>query len=228
MSKKLSLVVSLAIAVSLGCSPAPSDVSTAPDANSSGQEIDAALQAPVVQLRPDFAIETRDHSIDATSQVPLAAADTSRPDAVVGAFLDALRDGNDAIAEALLTTIARRETQKHDLPVQAPGSPSARYQIGEVKHVQGGVHVNSIWSEVDPEGEQSVFEIVWVLRQEPIGWRVAGMATAVNPAKPPIFLNFEDVPDLLQKWRLADAELAAQEAAAQALQASQSANTLQR
>ena len=204
MSNKLPLVVSLVIVVSLGCNLSSSDVSTAPATN------------------------LRDQSVDATSELPLPVADTSKPDAVVGAFLDALRDGNDEIAEALLTTIARRETKQHELAVQPPGSPSARYEIGEVKHVQGGVHVNSIWREYDPSGEQLVYEIVWVLRQEPIGWRVAGMATAVNPAKPPVYLNFEDVPDLLNKWQQADAELAAQAERAQSLQASQPGTTLQR
>jgi len=85
--------------------------------------------------------------------------------------------------------------------------------------VQGGVHVNSSWREIDESGKDLAYEIVWVLRQEPIGWRVAGMATAVNPAKPPIYLNFEDVPDLLQKWQQADAELAAQDEEVQSLQA---------
>ncbi|MDA1051338.1 MAG: hypothetical protein O3C40_12780, partial [Planctomycetota bacterium] len=199
MSNKLLLVVTSIVAVSLGCGPSPADVST----------------APAINLNP-------------TSGAPPAVADMSKPDSVVAAFLDALRDGDDETAEALLTTIARRETKEHELAVQPPGAPSARYTIGEVKHVQGGVHVNSIWSEFDPSGEETVYEIVWVLRQEPIGWRVAGMATAVNPAKPPIYLNFEDVPDLLQKWKLADAELAAQAEQSQTLNAAQPATTLQR
>lgn len=204
MSKKLSLVATLVIAVSLGCNPPSSDVATAP------------------------ATVSRDLSLDADSQVPLPVADTSKPDAVVTAFLDALRDGNDEIAEALLTTIARRETKEHELAVQPPGSPSARYEVGEAVHVQGGVHVNSIWSEYDSSGEKFVYEIVWVLRQEPIGWRVAGMATAVNPAKPPVYLNFEDVPDLLEKWQQADTELAGQAEQAESVQASQPGATLQR
>jgi hypothetical protein len=204
MSKNLFLVATSIITVSLGCSRSPSEVSTTP------------------------AAEARDLTVDVASQVPLPVADTSKPDAVVAAFLNALRDGNDEVAEALLTTIARRETQEHELAVQPPGSPSARYEIGEVKHVQGGVHVNSSWSESNESGEQSTYEIVWVLRQEPIGWRVAGMATAVNPTKPPIYLNFEDVPDLLQKWQQADAELAALEEQDQPLQAAQPTTTLQR
>lgn len=204
MSNKLLLAVTSIVVVSLGCRPSPPDVSTAPGANS------------------------RDLTVDNASDIPLPVADTSKPEAVVAAFLDALRDGNDEVAESLLTSIARRETQEHELTVQPPGSPSAQYEVGEVKHVQGGVHVNSNWSEYDELGEQSTYEIVWVLRHEPIGWRVAGMATAVNPAKPPIYLNFEDVPDLLQKWQRADAELAVHAEQDQSLQATQPTTRLQR
>lgn len=204
MSNKLLLAIASIVVVALGCSPKPTEVSPTPGVNS------------------------RDLTVDGAADTPLPVADTSKPDAVVAAFLDALRDGDDEVAEALLTSIARRETQEHELTVQPPGSPSARYEIGEVKHVQGGVHVNSNWSEDDESGEQSTYEIVWVLRQEAIGWRVAGMATAVNPTKPPIYLNFEDVPDLLQKWRQADAELAALEKQDQALQAAQPTTTLRR
>jgi hypothetical protein len=208
MSKYLLFAAMSVLSVSLGCSPPPAGVAT------------AAATTP--------AAVSRELTLDETSQVPLPVANTSKPDAVVAAFLDALRDGNDQVAEAPLTTIARRETQEHELSVQPPGSPSAQYAIGEVKHVQGGVHVSSSWSESDESGEQSTYEIVWVLRQEPIGWRVAGMATAVNPAKPPVFLNFEDVPDLLQKWQQADEELAAVAEQDQSLQAAQPTNTLRR
>ncbi|HRX78036.1 MAG: hypothetical protein H6821_14700 [Planctomycetaceae bacterium] len=204
MSNKLFFVVMLVVAVALGCGSPSSEVASNPDAVS------------------------RDQTIDEIADIPLPVAETSQPDVVVAAFLDALRDGNDQVAEALLTSIARRETQAHELTVQPPGSPSARYEIGEVHYVQGGVHVNSSWSEYDESGEPANYEIVWVLRQEPIGWRVAGMATAVNPAKPPIYLNFEDVPDLLAKWQQADIELAAQAEEAQMLQAAQPATTLQR
>jgi hypothetical protein len=204
MSKYLFVVTILSLVSSFGCNPTPSETVSVPNAT------------------------LRDMTLDDSSDVPLSLADTSQPDAVVATFLDALRDGNDQVAEALLTTIAQRETKKHELAVQPPGSPSARYEIGEVKHVQGGVHVTSVWSEQDSTGEASVYEITWVLRHEPVGWRVAGMATAVNPAKPPIYLNFEDVPDLLEKWRQADAELAAQAEQPAAYQAAQPTTTVPR
>jgi hypothetical protein len=192
MSIKLLFALTTVLVLSFGCGRAPSE----PAASATSAPADANV--------------ARDDSADATKQLPQAVADTTNPGKVVAAFLDALRDGDDGVAEALLTSIARRETQAHELTVQPPGAPSARYEIGEVKPVQGGVHVYSNWTETDEAGEEFVYEIVWVLRQEPIGWRVAGMATALNPDQPPIYLNFEDVPDLLEKWRQADIELAAQ------------------
>lgn len=203
MSKNC-IALTLLIAASLGCSPSPPDASSAPDTSS------------------------RDLAIDEGAEIPLSVADTSKPEAVVAAFLDALRAGDNKTAEALLTTIARRETKEHNMPVKAPGSPSARCEIGEVKHVQGGVHVNSTWREYDQSGEQLTFEIVWVLRHEPIGWRVAGMATALAPDQPPIYLNFEDVPDMIAKWQQADDELNADSRHAESLQATQPGTTLQR
>ncbi len=152
----------------------------------------------------------------------------STPDAVVTAFLDAMREGDDHVTEALLTQVARVETKKHDLVVQPPGSPSARYQVGEVRHVQGGAHVDSQWREHESTDDPVVYDIVWVLRREPEGWRVAGMATALNPRKPPVFLNFEDVPDLMHKWQASDEELTAEADAAAALQAAQPADTITR
>ena len=41
------------------------------------------------------------------------------------------------------------------------------------------------------------YEIVWALRQQTDGWRIAGMATQVTPAEAPIFLNFEDPDEML-------------------------------
>ena len=37
------------------------------------------------------------------------------------------------------------------------------------------------------------------------------MATQVSPTEPPVFLNFEDPDDMLEKWCAAEERLAAQE-----------------
>lgn len=136
------------------------------------------------------------------------------PDAAVSAFLQALRDGDDEVAEALLTPKAREETAKRELTVQPPGTPNATFRIGKVEYLSAdktGAHVNSTWIEQNPEEGPSSYDIVWALRRQADGWRIAGMATQVNPNEPPVFLNFEDPDDMLEKWRAAEERLAAQQ-----------------
>jgi hypothetical protein len=136
------------------------------------------------------------------------------PDAVVTTFLEALRDGDESLAESLLTKKAREETAKHDLAVRPPGTPSATFQIGKVHYVTAdrkGAHVNSTWSEKDDAGKPTSYEVVWALRSLQEGWRIAGMATQVTDADPPVFLNFEDPDDMLRKLRDAETRLANQQ-----------------
>jgi hypothetical protein len=135
------------------------------------------------------------------------------PDTAVAAFLKALRDGDDVLAESLLTTKAREETAKHDLAVQPPGTPSATFEIGEVEYITAdkrGAHVHSVWMEQDDQGVPVSYDIVWALRRQAEGWRVAGMATKVTPADPPVFLNFEEPAEMVRRWEEAEARLAAE------------------
>lgn len=158
----------------------------------------------------------------------LPVSKESAPGVVVSAFLDALREGNDTLAEQLLTTTAREQTAAHNLLVQAPGSPSATYLIGKTAPVEGGIQVASRWTEFSESGEPIVYDIDWTLRQQAEGWRVAGMATAFTPAGDPVYVSFEDVADMLKKWDDADAEVARQQDAAAALQAARSPSELRR
>jgi len=142
------------------------------------------------------------------SALPVAA--DSQPDVVTAAFLDAVRTGDHRAAAALLSDLARKSTADSDLKFEPPGSPSASYQITDTKLVDGAAHVNSVWTEPSAGGDPVVYEIVWVLRQQENGWRIAGMVTAPAADEPLVFLNFEDIPDLKRKWQQADEELAAE------------------
>lgn len=155
-------------------------------------------------------------SIDATgtgesaSPTPATTANVEPPEAVVTAFLESLRNGNDAVAGALLTDKARVETQKHGLKVQPPGTPDMTYQIGQTELMEpNGAHVGSVWTNKLEDGTPESFEVIWVLRRESQGWRIAGMATpAMGPDSEPLFFNFEDPADLLQTWENAEGTLA--------------------
>lgn len=118
------------------------------------------------------------------------------PEQAVNTFLNALQTGNDKAAAALLTSKARAETAKHDMVVEPPGAPNATYNVGRVEHPDNNpdaAYVSCLWSEKFEDGQEESYEVVWVLRKEEPGWRVAGMATQLDDAEEPVFLDFEDL-----------------------------------
>jgi hypothetical protein len=144
---------------------------------------------------------------DRSFDTVLQGLDTGRPEAVVSAFLTALRDGDKQTAAALLTSKAREETAKHDLVVQPPGTPSAQFSVGDVAYIDAdatGAHVKSLWSDASAATSGALYEIVWALRRQQDGWRIAGMATEIIAGQQPVFLNFEDPHDMLERWQHAE------------------------
>lgn len=147
-----------------------------------------------------------------SSEPPKPAADNSgageSPDRVVYAFLQAVKNGDDAKAASLLSPLARERTAAKDLEVAPPGSDTASFQVGQFEIVgEGGAHVASVWTDLDEEGKPRSDEIVWMVRQEDEGWRIVGMATKLFPDEPPLFLNFEDPDDMIRKQNLAIQEI---------------------
>ena len=154
----------------------------------------------------------------ATSEGPsVVVADPSQPSPggvhpprhVVASFYDALRAGDNATIAALLTDRAREETARSGLGIQSQASSSLAYEIGETQFVtEGGAHVMSLWKEADQSGDQVITEVVWVLRKQPLGWRISGMATPVMEDQPPLLFNFEDPEDMLRKKAVVKAQMA--------------------
>ena len=139
-----------------------------------------------------------------TTQPVTATYDASTPHAAVTAFLEALKGGDKATTEALLTRKARAETTAHDLIVEPPGAPGATYSVNGVDPVEGddkAAYVSCVWSEKENNSE---FEVVWIVRQEETEWRIAGMATQLPGLDEPIILNFEDLSELEQAMREAE------------------------
>jgi len=137
------------------------------------------------------------------------AAKVPGPDKALFDFLEAVRTGDDAKAADMLTDLARTETEKHDLVVAPTGSDTASFKVGDVEMIaEGGAHVASVWTDLGDDGQSSSHEIVWMLRREPQGWRIAGMATKLSPEdKLPVILNFENGADFIRNQRLADEEM---------------------
>ena len=213
MSKtRLIIGSAILLVLSLGCS-----------SQSAKQSGDTASGEQITSSTPPESIQTAEQE-----KPVIPNADIAAPDAIVKAFLDALRSGDAVVAEGLMTDTARSETAKHDLAVQPPGTPEARYQIGKIEFVsekKDGAHVSSLWTEQNGQGAVTSYEVVWVLRKQPDGWRIAGMATQLVPDQQPVFLNFEDPADMLAKWEAADAELARREETAAAQQAQRPAES---
>jgi hypothetical protein len=151
----------------------------------------------------------------ASTPPKLVPADAT-PDQVVTVFLDAMRAADAPTIEALLTTKAREETAKHNMPVEPVAAPHAQFQVGAPQYLPmnpNGAHVQAQWIESDGM-ETYTHSVIWVLRRQTEGWRIAGFAIELIPGQGPQFLNFEDPADMLQKQR--DAIAAAEAAAAQA------------
>jgi len=141
--------------------------------------------------------------------------DAEGPAEAVFAFLEAVRTGDDASANEMLTQLAREKTSELDMVVAPPGSETASFEVGEVEMVppdepdvdEETAHVACTWTDIDDEGEPHADEIIWALRHEPEGWRIAGMATKIFEDQPPLLLNFEDPEDMQRKQRLAEEEM---------------------
>lgn len=139
------------------------------------------------------------------------AGDGLNPQEVVQAFLTSFKEGDGEATSSYLTKTAREQAEKADMEIAPPGSPSAEFEVGDWEYVtdaKDGVHVATIYTETQPNGEKVAQQVVWMLRTEPEGWRIAGMATRVFPELPPLFLNFEDQADMQRKLELVQQELA--------------------
>lgn len=145
--------------------------------------------------------------------------------AVVVAFLDALKRGDDGTAKSLLTQVARAKTEELDISVAPPVNDTATYTVRGAEMVGEDddlVHVGTTWTDVEADGSKTSDNVVWVVRLDPEGWRVVGMAMRIFQDLPPLLLNFEDPEDMLAK-QAAVAEELARRATGQAGQSGQAA-----
>jgi hypothetical protein len=110
----------------------------------------------------------------------------------------------------MLTKVARAKTQEMGLSVAPPVNPSATYSIRDCEMVgetDDLVHVGTAWTDTDADGFTTTDNVVWVVRLDPEGWRVVGMAMRIFEDMPPLLLNFEDPEDMITKQELVAQEL---------------------
>jgi hypothetical protein len=130
--------------------------------------------------------------------------------AAVASFLDAVKRGDDAAARGMLTKVAAAKTKEMGISVAPPVPASATYSIRECEIVGDSedlMHVATTWTDTDADGFTTTDNVVWVVRLDPEGWRVVGMAMRVFDDMPPLLLNFEDPADMVAKQELVAAEL---------------------
>lgn len=124
----------------------------------------------------------------------------SAPAEVVAQFLDSLRRGDEVLTAQLMTANARAEVARHDLTVAPPGSPQASFQIGETREIEEGrALVESIWTEpaIGSDPVQRT-EVLFDVRLEPSGWRLAGMVIDMGQEQEPIIVDFENLSGLME------------------------------
>ncbi|NBV46441.1 MAG: hypothetical protein EBR86_12605 [Planctomycetia bacterium] len=160
-------------------------------------------------------------SASTAPQASSAVAATEPAKQSVVTFLEAIKRGDNEAASGMLSKVAKAKTEELGMMVAPPVKPTATYSVSECEVVGDTddlVHVATTWTDTDDEGFKSSENVVWVVRLDPEGWRVVGMATKVFPDLPPLLLNFEDPEDMVAKQEAVAEELqrraAAQEAGA--------------
>jgi hypothetical protein len=140
------------------------------------------------------------------AKVPLTSlnlANPTKPEEVVGAFLDGMRTGNASVIEGLLSTRARKEIADKGLDIAPIGSPQARFEIGVAQLADpkdpNTVLVSSNWLEPGANGQPAgEYEVVWALIKEPAGWRICEMAVDTHQEGEEIqVVNFENLADVV-------------------------------
>jgi hypothetical protein len=179
----------------------------APEANAA----EAAAQVPGV------------NAIEAAKLPSVQVAVTATPEQVVQTFLDAMKQGDIATKASLLTQKAREETARENFEINPQSAANAQFEIRPAEYLPenpNGAHVTSVWTETYPDGVIK-YDVVWVLRRQAEGWRIAGMAIELVPGQPPAFLNFEDAADMAKKYSeaMAASQQPSAEVAAQPIEA---------
>ena len=87
--------------------------------------------------------------------------------------------------------------------VQPPGSPLATYQVGRISYLddaKDSAYVESILNEPTGNGQETKpWEIVWAVRLEGDGWKIAGFAFEISDDQAPMVVDFENGADMKAK-----------------------------
>ena len=95
---------------------------------------------------------------------------------------------------------------------------NASFQLEQYEYLsdaKDGAHVSCKWTDRYSDGSEETHDVIWVLRREGTGWRVAGMIIRPFPDKPPVSLNYEDMKALAEAKEFIEQESQRREKAQQ-------------
>jgi hypothetical protein len=151
-----------------------------------------------------------DDSSGKTEQTPKPTVASATPEEAVHEFMMAFKDGDEAKAAELVSEKTRQEMERTEYRVSPPGSKEMKFTVGEIQYVPDSKDLARVACHIndkDPDGEDIQMDVVWFLRKEQPGWRIAGVAMKVFPDMPAVLYNFEDMDDMQRKAALVDKEL---------------------
>jgi len=146
---------------------------------------------------------------DGSQASPALVLKAATPEAAATEFLEAVRTGNDRVAEAMFTNLARERIGELDIQVAPRGSDTARFEVGKAELLDpDGARVPCKWTDLDKEGKSRTDDMIWMLRKQSEGWRVAGMAATVFEGENPLLLDFENPKETIEKLEMLRDEIA--------------------
>ncbi len=191
--------ITVALSLAIGCSE-----STTPSANAPGSTQTTSTPGPAVA---NAAAPTANSMPGFVAKRPKASY--TDPRQAVYDFLVSVKTGDHETATALLTTGAQQEAWKNGLAISGDGFPDAQFSISESQLLENQeAHVMTVWQNEREAGVQKSFECVWLLRQEPHGWCIHGMATRLEVEPPQVLeLNFENQAEMQQRQQWAQKQM---------------------
>ena len=121
-------------------------------------------------------------------------AQLESPGGTVSLFLKALRDGDEARTVNLMTAQARKAVDSSEqVSFGLQDTDGIVFRVGETRFLSDQkkmAHVEVQWDGTD---------VVFALRSEERGWRIAGFAAPLVPDGPLEYLNFEKPAEILAK-----------------------------
>jgi hypothetical protein len=190
----------------VGCG-GKSDPSVAGGSSASGQQSNQIAEGTGAPPPPPVTPNQAPAAGSLDAMVPLSSlnlTNPTKPEEVVGAFLDGMRTGNAAVIANLLSTRARKEIADKGLDIAPIGSPQAKFEIGVAQVADPNdpntVLVSSNWLEPGVANGQpaSEYEVVWALVRESAGWRICEMAVDTHQEGEEIqVVNFENLSDVV-------------------------------